>query len=70
MQRRKWVLTAVAVATAGGSAALYQTGQDRAFIGGLLLVGVVVWLMVALGGLGGQVKPRDRGKSGNIDYGN
>jgi hypothetical protein len=68
--RRKSQLFGVGVATVLGAAALYFGDGPRPLLGLVLLVGIGVFLVIALGGLGGSVKPRDRGKSGNIDYGN
>lgn len=67
--RRKRLLVLIVLATAAGALAAYQTGLPTFAIGFALLIGAGVFLAVALGGLGGEVRPRDRSRAGNIDYG-
>jgi hypothetical protein len=68
-QRNKLLVGIVAV-TLAACTAIYVTELPSALLGIALLVGIGVFLAVGLGGLGSSVKPRDRAKSGNIDYGN
>lgn len=68
--QRKKLLIGIAAVTAAACGAIYVTELPRALLGITLLVGIGAFLAIGLGGLGGSVKPRDRAKSGNIDYGN
>ena len=70
--RRRWRLGSyavgfVALACAGVS---YWVLEDRRLVGASLLIGGVLFLIMALGTLGAGVKPRDRRTAGSIDFGN
>ena len=63
------LLVMIPLATAAAAGAAWQIELPTMAIGFALLIGVVAFLAVALGGLGASVSPRDRNKSGNIDFG-
>ncbi|MDH3622339.1 MAG: hypothetical protein OES69_15935 [Myxococcales bacterium] len=69
--RRRWRLASIAVAVLSiALAALsYWVLEDRRLVGVSLLVGGVLFLLLALGSLGAGVKPRDRRTAGSIDFG-
>ncbi|MDD9972088.1 MAG: hypothetical protein OXR73_37930 [Myxococcales bacterium] len=69
-QRRKWVLAGILLVTVGVAVSNQLLGGPRIALGATLLVGTAAFLAVALGALGASVKPRDRTKASNIDYGN
>ena len=66
--RNRW-LVLIVLLSGGGAAAIPALGLPMPTMGLVLLVGVGAFLAVALGGLGASVRPRDRLKSGNIDFG-
>ena len=69
--RRRWRLSAIAVAVLSIvlAALSYWLLDDRRLVGVSLLVGGVLFLLLALGTLGAGVKPRDRRGAGSIDFG-
>ena len=67
-QRQRW-LVLIAIASGGIAFGIHEAGGPGFFVGFTLLAGAGIFLAVALGGLGGAVKPRDRTKGSNIDYG-
>jgi Flp pilus assembly protein TadB len=60
---------AVAVLTVLVAGVSYWVFDNRQLVGITLLIGGVLFLVVALGTLASGVKPRDRTRSGSIDYG-
>lgn len=70
--RRRWRLGLVAVAVLAMACAAisHWVLEDRRLVGASLLVGGVLFLVMALGTLGAGVKPRDRRTAGSIDFGN
>ena len=67
--RRRKILAAIPV-IAGGIAAFLAWGvKDSRLAGVVLLIGGLLFLLVALGTIGSAVTPRDRLKSGSIDFG-
>jgi uncharacterized membrane protein len=72
-QRRRMQLrlsAAVAVLTLLIAAICYWVLENRQLMGITLLIGGVLFLVVALGTLASGVQPRDRTRAGSIDYGN
>jgi cation transport ATPase len=72
-QRRRLqirVAAAVAVLTLSIAAICYWVLDNRQLMGITLLIGGVLFLVVALGALASGVQPRDRTRAGSIDYGN
>lgn len=69
--RQRWRLASIAVAVLSiALAALsYWVLEDRRLVGVSLLVGGVLFLLLALGSLGAGVRPRDRRTAGSIDFG-
>ncbi len=67
--RRNRLLVVIVVLTVAAGAGIHFAELPSALLGITLLVGAGLFLAISLGGLGGSVKPRDRSKSGNIDYG-
>ena len=67
--RNRW-LVLIVLLSGGGAVVVHQLDLPLASMGLVLLVGVAAFLAVALGGLGASVRPRDRTRSGNIDFGN
>jgi len=48
----------------------YWLLESRQLMGITLLIGGVLFLVLALGTLASGVRPRDRTRAGSIDYGN
>jgi hypothetical protein len=72
-QRRRMQLrlsAAVAVLTLLIAGICYWVLENRQLMGITLLIGGVLFLVVALGTLASGVQPRDRTRAGSIDYGN
>jgi protein-S-isoprenylcysteine O-methyltransferase Ste14 len=72
-QRRRMQLrlsAAVAVLTLLIAGICYWVLENRQLMGITLLIGGVLFLVVALGTLASGVRPRDRTRAGSIDYGN
>ncbi|MGB5810939.1 MAG: hypothetical protein WBG86_10430 [Polyangiales bacterium] len=69
---RRWRLGSVAVAVLSlvCAALSYWVLEDQRLVGASLLIGGVLFLVMALGTLGAAVKPRDRRTAGSIDFGN
>jgi len=61
---------AVAVLTLVVSGLCYWALDNRQLMGITLLIGGVLFLVLALGTLASGVQPRDRTRAGSIDYGN
>lgn len=61
---------AVGVLTAALAGICYWVLEDRQLVGVTLLIGGVLFLLIALGTLASGVQPRDRSRAGSIDYGN
>lgn len=69
-RRRKYVLLFIPVLTAILAAGMYWGLDDTRAAGIALLLGAVIFFLYGLGSLGSTVQPRDRGRSGSIDFGN
>jgi len=72
-QRRRMQLrlsAAVAVLTLLIAGICYWVLENRQLMGITLLIGGVLFLVVALGTVASGVQPRDRTRAGSIDYGN
>jgi hypothetical protein len=72
-QRRRLrmrLAAAVAVLTLALAGVCYWVLENRQLMGVTLLVGGVLFLLVALSTLASGVQPRDRSRAGSIDYGN
>ncbi len=61
---------AVAVLTLAIAGICYWALDNRQLMGITLLIGGVLFLVLALGTLASGVQPRDRTRAGSIDYGN
>ena len=61
---------AVAVLTLAVAGLCYWVFDNRQLMGITLLIGGVLFLVLALGTLASGVQPRDRTRTGSIDYGN
>ncbi len=61
---------AVAVLTLVVAGVCYWVLDSRQLMGITLLIGGVLFLVIALGTLASGVRPRDRTRAGSIDYGN
>lgn len=61
---------AVAVLTLVIAGVCYWAFDNRQLMGITLLIGGVLFLVLALGTLASGVQPRDRTRAGSIDYGN
>jgi lipopolysaccharide export LptBFGC system permease protein LptF len=64
------VSAAVAVLTLVIAAICYWVLDNRQLMGIALLIGGVLFLVIALSSLASGVQPRDRTRAGSIDYGN
>ena len=60
----------VAVLTLAIAGVCYWAFDNRQLMGVTLLIGGVLFLVLALGTLASGVQPRDRTRAGSIDYGN
>jgi fatty acid desaturase len=72
-QRRRLQLrlsVAIAALTLLLAGICYWALDNRQLMGITLLIGGVLFLVVALGTLASGVQPRDRTRAGSIDYGN
>ena len=63
------VSMAVAVLTLALAGISYWVLDNRQLMGITLLIGGVLFLLLALGALASGVQPRDRTRAGSIDYG-
>ncbi len=61
---------AVAILTLAVAGVCYWVFDNRQLVGITLLIGGVLFLVLALGTLASGVQPRDRTRAGSIDYGN
>ena len=68
--RRKRTLTGILVLTALAALTSWFALEDERLTGIAILVGGLVFLLVALGALGAGITPRDRDSAGAIDFGN
>jgi Flp pilus assembly protein TadB len=71
-QRRRLQIrasVAVAVLTLAIAGLCYWVLDNRQLMGASLLIGGVLFLVLALGTLASGVRPRDRTRAGSIDYG-
>ena len=64
------IAAAVGLLTLALAATCYWVLDNRQLMGVTLLVGGVLFLLLALGTLASGVQPRDRSRAGSIDYGN
>jgi len=60
---------AIAVLTLVVASLCYWVFDNRQLMGITLLIGGVLFLLLALGALASGVRPRDRTRAGSIDYG-
>ncbi|TNF64514.1 MAG: hypothetical protein EP303_00975 [Deltaproteobacteria bacterium] len=60
---------AVAILTLAVAGVCYWALDNRQLMGITLLIGGVLFLILALGTLASGVRPRDRSRAGSIDYG-
>jgi len=60
---------AIAVLTFAVASLCYWVFDNRQLVGITLLIGGVLFLLLALGALASGVRPRDRTRAGSIDYG-
>jgi Flp pilus assembly protein TadB len=67
--RRRRLLAVVVVLTVAAAVGSWVALEDERLAGISILVGGLLFLLVALGALGASVKPRDRHKAGAIDFG-
>ncbi len=69
--RQRWRLASIAVAllSIAFAALSHWVLEDQRLVGASLLVGGVLFLLLALGALGAGVRPRDRRGAGSIDFG-
>ncbi len=67
-KRKRWLIV-IPVLTGVAAFVAWQVLDDTKLVGVTALIGGLLFLMVALAGLGAGVKPRDRLKSGAIDFG-
>ncbi len=68
-QKRKRWLILIPTLTLVAAAVCWFGLDDRRLVGVSALIGVLLFLMVALGSIGAEVQPRDRTRSGSIDFG-
>ncbi len=69
-QRRKRLMIGVLAATVLAALGAYFGLEDERLTGIAILVGGLLFLLVALGALGAGISPRDRYRAGAIDFGN
>ena len=69
-QRRKRLMIGVLAATVLAALGAYFGLEDERLTGIAILVGGLLFLLVALGALGAGISPRDRDRAGAIDFGN
>lgn len=68
-QKQRRLMVAIPILTAAAVAGCWFGLGDKRLVGVSILVGGLIFLMVALGSIGSSVTPRDRLKSGSIDFG-
>ena len=67
-RRKRWMI-GVLLLTAAAALGSFFGLEDERLAGISILVGGLMFLLIALGSLGAAVKPRDRHKAGAIDFG-
>lgn len=67
--KRKRALIIIPIVTLAAGLIAWFVLEDKRLVGMSILIGGLVFLLFALGALGASVKPRDRGRSGAIDFG-
>jgi cation transport ATPase len=67
--RRRRLLIAVVVLTIGAALGCWFGLENERLTGIAILVGGLLFLLVALGALGAGIRPRDRDRAGAIDFG-
>ena len=68
-QKQRRLMVVIPLLTAAAAAGCWFGLGDKRLVGVSILIGGLVFLMVALGSIGSSVTPRDRLKSGSIDFG-
>jgi hypothetical protein len=68
-KRLRWASAVVALVSVVLAAFSYWVLEDRRLVGISLLIGGVLFLVLALATLGAGVRPRDRRTAGSIDFG-
>ncbi len=71
MQSRStwWFLRIAPVVIVAGAVALYFGAGSSQGAAIVMVLGLIIWLAVALGNLGAQVPPRDRTRPSAIEFG-
>lgn len=69
LTRRRQLVFAIPPITFAVAAGLYWGLGDSRLAGVTILLGGVAFMLLGLGLLGGSVEPKDRDKSGSIDFG-
>lgn len=67
--KRRRALIIIPVLTIAAACGAWFGLEDRRLVGMSILIGSLVFLLFASGALGATVKPRDRHRSGAIDFG-
>jgi hypothetical protein len=62
-------VTAVPVVTLAGALTAFFYFDSSSIAGAITIGGALVWLLLGLGYLGGDIEPRDRTRAGSIDFG-
>ena len=68
-RRKRWLIGVVLLTTAAALTAWFALDNER-LTGIAILVGGLLFLLIALGALGAGIEPRDRDRAGAIDFGN
>lgn len=68
-RRNRIVLMAIPLVTAALATLAYLVLEDRRAVAFLVIVGLAFWVPALLGAIGAGVPPRDRARSGSIDFG-
>ncbi len=68
VRRRRLLIGVVVLTTAAALGAWFGLDNER-LTGISILVGGLLFLLVALGALGAGIRPRDRDRAGAIDFG-
>lgn len=69
VRRNRAIMIALPLVTAVLAAGVYFAFDARRAAAGIVVVGLAFWVPVLLGTIGGAVPPRDRSRSGSIDFG-
>lgn len=71
-RRHKFRIGAAIVPVVGLAASLgvYFALDDRQLAALIGMIAIAIFIPVALGAVGGSIKPRDRTRAGSIDFGN